>query len=45
MMVSLFNGSTLKLKNIRHVPKLKRNLIFAGQLTDGGMKTTFDNDV
>ena len=45
MMVSLSNGLILKLKNVNHVPKLKRNLISIGQLADVGMKTTFDNDV
>jgi len=45
VMVSLFNGSTLKLRNIIHVPKLKRNLISVGQVADKGMKTTFDDDV
>jgi len=45
MMVSLSNGSTLKLKNVRHVLKLKRNLISVGQLTNERMKTTFDGDV
>jgi len=45
MVVSLSNGSTLKLRNGRHVPKLKRNLIHIGQLVDGGMKTTFNGDV
>ena len=44
-MVSLSNGSMLKLKNVMHVPKLKRNLISVGQLADIGMKTTFDDDV
>jgi len=44
VMVSLSNGSTLKLGNVIHVPKLKRNLISVGQLMDGGMKTTFDGD-
>ena len=43
--VILSNGSTLKLRNVRHVPKLKRNLISIRQLMDGGMKTTFDGDV
>jgi len=42
--VNLSNGSTLKLKNVRHVPKLKRNLISIGQLADAWMKTTFDGD-
>jgi len=44
VMVSLFNDSTLKLRNVIHVPKLKRNLISVGQLADRGMKTTFDDD-
>ena len=44
-MVSLSNGSMLKLRNIRHVLKLKINLISVGQLEDGGMMTTFDGDV
>ena len=45
VMVNLFTGSILKLRNVRHIPKLKRNLISVGQLADGGMKTTFDGDV
>ena len=45
VVVSLSNGSILKLRNIRHVPKLKRKLISVGQLVDGGMKTIFDDDV
>jgi len=45
VMVSLSNGLTLKLRNVRHVLKLKRNLISDGQLVNGGMKTTFDGDV
>ena len=45
VMVSFSNGSILKLTNVRHVPKLKRNLISVGQLADGGMKTIFDGDV
>ena len=44
VMVSLFNGSTLKLRNVRHVSKLKRNLISVSQLADGAMKITFDSD-
>ena len=35
----------LKLRNVRHVSKLMRNLISLGQHADGGMKTTFDVDV
>ena len=38
--ISLLNGSTLKLKDVRHVPKLKKNMISVGQLADVGMKTT-----
>ena len=44
-MVSLSNGLTLKLRNIRHVSKLKKNLISVDQIANGGMKTTFDGDV
>ena len=44
-MVSLSNGSTLKVRNVGHVSKLKRNLISVGHHADGGMKTTFDGDV
>ena len=44
VMVNLSNGSALKLREIRHVPKLKKNLIFVSQLADRGMKTTFDGD-
>ena len=35
----------MKLRNVRHVPKLKRNLIYVRQLADIGMKTTLDGDV
>jgi len=45
VVVSLSNGSTLKLRNVRHVLKLKRNLISVEQFADGGMNTTFDGDV
>ena len=45
VVVSLSNGSILKLRNVRHVSKLKRNLISIEQLAGGGMKTTFDGDV
>jgi len=30
VMVSLSNGSMIKLRNIRYVPKMKRTLIFVG---------------
>jgi len=33
------------MRNVRHVLKLKRNLISIGQLADGEMKTIFDGDV
>ena len=45
VVVRLSNGLTLKLRNVRHVPKLKRNLISIRQLADGGIKTTFNCDV
>ena len=45
VMVSLSNGLMLKLRNVRHVPKLKRNLIFFDQLANRRMKTTFEGDV
>ena len=45
VIVSLLNRSMLKLRNIRHVPKLKRNLISVGDLMDREMKTTFNGDV
>jgi len=45
MTVSLSNGSILKLKDVKHITKLKRNLISFGQLVDVGMKTTFDGDL
>jgi len=42
--VSLSNGSALKLKDVGHVSKLKKNLIYIGQLADVWMKTTLDGD-
>lgn len=36
--------TTLKLKDVRHVPSLKRNLISVGQLADTGYVTTFISD-
>ena len=45
VIVSLSNGSTLKLKDVSHVSKQKRNLISVGQLADAGMKTIFDGDL
>ena len=35
------SGSTFTLKNVRHVPKLTKSLISAGQLDDGGYSTIF----
>ena len=35
------SGSTFTLKNVRHVPKLPKSLISAGQLDDGGYSTIF----
>ena len=35
------NGTVWKLKNVKHVPGLKRNLISIGQLDDEGFVTTF----
>jgi len=43
--IILSNGSTLKLKDVKNVPKLKRNLIFVSQLANSGMKITFDGDL
>ena len=37
------NGIVWKLRNVRHVPGLKRNLISIGQLDDEGFVTTFVN--
>ena len=45
VVVSFSNGSTLKLRCVRHVSKLKRNLISIGQLTNWGIKTTFYGDI
>jgi len=45
VVVSPSIGSTLKLRNVEYRPKLKKNLIYIGQLMDGGMQTTVDGDV
>jgi len=45
VMVSLSDDSTLKLRNVKLVPRLKRNMIFVCQLANGGMKTPFDGDM
>ena len=42
--LKLVNNTSLKLKDTRHVPKLKRNLISVGQLTDLGYKVTFEKE-
>ncbi|GFZ01036.1 hypothetical protein Acr_14g0006710 [Actinidia rufa] len=42
--ISLTNGTTLRLKDVRHVPNLKRNLISVGQLATSGCKTIFTDD-
>jgi len=34
VIVSLSNDSMLKLKDVRHIPKQKRNLISVGQIED-----------
>jgi len=38
VVVSLFNGSTLKLRNVRHVRKVKRNLISIDSLRMEGWR-------
>jgi len=45
VVVSLSNGLILKLRNVKHVLKLKRNKISVRQRAYRGMKTTFDGDV
>ena len=37
------NGTMWKLKNVRHIPDLKKNLISIDQLDDEGSVTTFVN--
>ena len=37
----LFDGSRFMLKNVRHVPQIKKNLISTGLLDDDGFHTTF----
>ena len=41
--LNIANGIVWKLKNVRHIPVLKRNLISIGQLDDEGYVTTFVN--
>ena len=38
------DGMILKLKDVRHVPSLTRNLISVGQLSEGGVVTSFTSD-
>ncbi|KAH9297204.1 hypothetical protein KI387_028886, partial [Taxus chinensis] len=38
------NGNTWVLKDVRHVPSLRRNLISAGQLGEFGCMVTFTGD-
>ena len=40
--ILLTNGGTWTLTNVRHIPRLKRNLISVGQLDDEGCRTTFE---
>ena len=39
------NGSSWCLKDVRHVPKLRRNLISVGQLAAAGFTSTFTGDL
>ena len=39
--IKLNNGSEWMLKYVRHIPAMKRNLISAGKLGDGGCLSTF----
>ena len=39
--INLLDGVVWKLKEVRHVPCLKRNLISVGQLAHSGCETTF----
>jgi Integrase core domain. len=38
------NGSAWKLKDVRHIPDLRKNLISVGQLASEGYITTFNSD-
>ncbi|KAL8162057.1 hypothetical protein V2J09_013546 [Rumex salicifolius] len=38
------NGSAWKLRDVRHIPDLRKNLISVGQLADGGYTTIFHGD-
>ena len=37
------NGTTLLLKNVKHIPDIHLNLISTGKLDDEGFKNTFHN--
>ena len=39
--IKLNDGNDWLLKDVRHIPSMKRNLISAGQLGDGGCLSTF----
>ena len=39
--IKLINGNDWMLKDVRHIPTMKRNLISTGQLGDGGCLSTF----
>ena len=41
MQLKFQHGSTFTLKNVRHVPKLTKSLISAGQLDDAGFTSVF----
>lgn len=42
--INLSNGTVLRLKDVRHVPNLRRSIISVGQFSESGMKTTFTRD-
>ena len=39
------NGSRLILKNVKHIPDIRMNLISTNKLDDEGFCNTFDNDI
>ncbi|XP_022889192.1 uncharacterized protein LOC111404645 [Olea europaea var. sylvestris] len=39
------NGSVWKLKDVRHIPNLRKNLISVGQLSNEGYVITFNSDI
>lgn len=42
--LNLPNGGTWSLNGVRHIPSLRRNLIFVGQFTSLGHTSTFTGD-